>query len=84
MNLHYSNPSHRRSEGSAVIVVVAILALLLMFSTANRITLNVLAGELELIDQRQQRRIRQCEPSTQVSQPSAIHVKGAEDPHGSH
>ena len=57
MNLGNFNPSRRRSEGSAVVVVVAILALVLIFSTANRITLRVLAGEIELIDQRQQRRI---------------------------
>jgi len=59
MNLNHRTSRHRQPEGSAVIVVMAILALLLMYSAANLITLNVLDAELELLDDRQQRRIRQ-------------------------
>jgi hypothetical protein len=40
-------------------IVMAIIALLLVFSAANMTTLNVLDAELELLDQRQQRRITQ-------------------------
>jgi hypothetical protein len=83
MNLNNFNPSRRRSEGSAVMVVVAILALVLMFSTANRITLKVLAGEIELIDQRQQRRIAPPEPATPTTLPTPGPQAETEESHGS-
>jgi hypothetical protein len=83
MNLTNFNPSRRRSEGSAVVVVVAILALLLMFSAANRITLKVLAGEIELIDQRQQRRIAPPAPATSAPQPAPGPQGETEEAHGS-
>lgn len=83
MNLNCTTPARRRSEGSAVIVVVAILALLLMFSTANRITLNLLSGELKLIDERQQRRIEQFESPGPRTNTTTIHPAQQDLSHGS-
>lgn len=60
-----------RETGSTVILVMAILGLLLMFSTANLITLNVLDDEIELLDRRQQQRLEQTFSSADSSQPAA-------------
>jgi hypothetical protein len=60
---------HRhQQQGAATVVVIAILALLLMFSTANLINLNVLKAELDLLDEKQQRRVS---PAAEHFEPGA-------------
>lgn len=53
MKLTQLTPLRRRQDGSAVIVVFAILALILIFSTANQRTLHLLSEELRLLDRQQ-------------------------------
>lgn len=46
-------PTQRRNRGSAVLIVLALLALIVIFSNANTQIINSLRAELRLIEQRQ-------------------------------
>ena len=62
------HPAHRprRGErGSAVIVVIALLAIVLLYLGANVRTLNSLGRELKLIERQQTRRLEQASKQTQ-------------------
>jgi hypothetical protein len=62
MKLPASISRAQRREGSAVVVVMAVLALLLMYSAANLRTLNDLKAELQLLDARQVRQLERRQP----------------------
>ena len=51
------NPVHPRQDGTAVIVLLFLLAMMLVYITANMRTLYSLGRELKLLDQRQTRRL---------------------------
>jgi hypothetical protein len=60
---HVSRPSRRRS-GSAVIVIIAILAILLIYMAGNLRALANLGRELRLVERQQTRRLRANAPKT--------------------
>ena len=76
MKLHPITSPRRRQDGSAVLVVLALLSIMLIYSAANRQTLSMLSSELHLIEQRQIRNLQRLEPppAVPVSQP-AIRVE---------
>ncbi len=60
---HASRPP-RRQSGSAVIVIIAILAILLIYVAGNLRTLANLGRELRLVECQQTRRLRATAPKT--------------------
>ena len=64
--------SRRREAGSAVIVVMALLAIMLVYVAANLRTLNSLGRELKLLELQQTRRLQTAAPTT--NSPSAVTV----------
>jgi hypothetical protein len=69
--LHASRSPRRRS-GSAVIVVLALLAIMLIYVTANLRTLASLGAELRLLERRQVQRLQKATHATNA--PPAITV----------
>lgn len=57
---HVSRPTpcRRRQTGSAVIVVMALLAIILVYVAGNLRTLNTLDRELKLLERQQTRRLQ--------------------------
>ena len=53
-----SRPTPRRQAGSAVIVVMALLAIILVYVAGNLRTLNSLGRELKLLERQQTRRLQ--------------------------
>jgi len=51
-------PCRRRQAGSAVIVVIALLAIILVYVAGNLRTLNSLGRELKLLERQQTRRLQ--------------------------
>ena len=62
----------RRESGSAVIVVFALLAIILVYVAANLRTINSLGRELKLLERQQTRRLQAISQSTNV--PPAITI----------
>jgi hypothetical protein len=62
--LHHSSPHHRGRSGSAVIVVMALLTIILIYVAANLRTLYVLGGELRLLERRQVQRLEKAGQGT--------------------
>ena len=54
MNLSSSSP-RRRKQGVAVVVVLALLAILMLYITANVRSLRIMSQEIKLVEQRQLR-----------------------------
>lgn len=73
ITLHVSRPMpcHRRQAGSAVIVVMALLAIILVYVAGNLRTLNSLDRELKLLE-RQQIRHLQVAARTTNAPPTAV------------
>ena len=68
---HVSRPP-RRQSGSAVIVVIALLALILIYVAGNLRTINSLGRELKLLERQQTRRLQAVSRSTNT--PPAITI----------
>ena len=68
---HVSRSTDRQS-GSAVIVVIALLALLLLYVAGNLRTINTLGRELKLLERQQTRRLQTATQKT--NPPPAITV----------
>ena len=68
---HVSRPP-RRQSGSAVIVVMALLALILIYVASNLRTLTNLGRELKLLERQQTRRLQAIAPNT--NSPPAITI----------
>jgi hypothetical protein len=62
----------RRQSGSAVIVVMALLAIILVYVAGNLRTLNNLGRELKLVERQQTRRLQRAAQTTNT--PPAITV----------
>jgi hypothetical protein len=62
----------RRQSGSAVIVVIALLAIILIYVAGNLRTLTHLGRELKLLERQQIRRIQGASPRT--NSPPAITI----------
>jgi hypothetical protein len=62
----HSNPAkvHRQQGGSAVIVVMALVAILLLYVAGNLRTLDHLSRELKLLEKKQVRRLQATYPLT--------------------
>jgi hypothetical protein len=60
---HVSRPP-RRQSGSAVIVVIALLALILVYVAGNLRTINSLGRELKLLERQQTRRLQSATQKT--------------------
>jgi hypothetical protein len=71
---HVSHPTPRRhrQSGSAVIVVMALLAIILVYVAGNLRTLNSLGRELKLVERQQIRRLQTATQAT--NSPPAITV----------
>ena len=65
-------PCRRRQSGSAVIVVMALLAIILVYVAGNLRTLNNLGRELKLVERQQTRRLQRATQTTNT--PPAITV----------
>ena len=61
----------RRESGSAVIVILALLSILLLYMAYNLKTLANLGGELRLVERQQTRRLLRAAPKTN-SPPAVI------------
>jgi hypothetical protein len=70
---HVSRPRspRRRQAGSAVIVVMALLAIILVYVAGNLRTLNSLDRELKLLERQQTRRLQATARVTHIS-PAAV------------
>lgn len=67
--------SHRaRNDGSAVVVMIALLGLMLVFVGANLKTLHFLKREIKLIDTRQVHRLERQHPAIASSGTNEISV----------
>ncbi len=69
--LHARRP-RRRQSGSAVIVIMALLVIMLIYVAGNLRTLANLGRELRLLDQQQVRRLQKA--AAQTNAPPAITV----------
>ena len=69
--LHVSRPP-RRQSGSAVIVVMALLVIMLVYVAANIRTLSSLVRELRLLERQQTQRLQTAAPRT--NSPPAITI----------
>ena len=67
-----STPRRRRQSGSAVIVVFALLAFILVYVAANLRTINSLGRELKLLERQQTHRLQTI--SQRTNTPPAITV----------
>jgi len=64
--------SRRHEEGVAVIVVIAILAILLIYIGGNIRTFDLLSRDLKLIEQRQLRRLSPVNTATNAPPPVRV------------
>lgn len=71
-------PSHRREKGVAVIVMLAILAILLIYIAANVRSLDTLGREMQLVEQKQIRRLSVHAGST--NNPTAVAPESLQQP----
>jgi hypothetical protein len=62
----------RRQTGSAVIVVMALLAIILVYVAGNLRMLHNLGGELKLVERQQTRRLQRAAQTTNT--PAAISI----------
>ena len=71
---HVSRPTpcRRRQTGSAVIVVMALLAIILVYVAGNLRTINSLGRELKLLEHQQTRRLQRATQTTNT--PPAITI----------
>jgi hypothetical protein len=67
-----STPNRRRQSGSAVIIVMALLAIILVYVAGNLRTINSLGRELKLLERQQTRRLQRVTQTTNT--PPAITV----------
>jgi len=58
------SPSTARERGTAIVVVLAVLVLILAFMAANHVTLRSLHREMQLIEQRQLRKYQTAEKAS--------------------
>jgi hypothetical protein len=72
MNFALVRRSRSSREGSAVIIVLVLLAFMVVLTAANTATVNRLRDRVKIIDQRQTRRLAAC--STNVLQAAALPV----------
>ena len=78
LSLHASRITHhvsrprRRQSGSAVIVVLALLAIILVYVAGNLRTLNNLGRELKLVERQQIHRLQTAAQTTHVPPAAAI------------
>jgi hypothetical protein len=68
----HASSSPRRQSGSAVIVVMALLAIMLVYVAANIRTLSSLVRELRLLERQQTQRLQTAAPMT--NSPPAITI----------
>jgi type II secretory pathway pseudopilin PulG len=68
----HASPPRCRQAGSAVIVVMALLAIILVYVASNLRTLNSLGRELKLLERQQTRRLQTAVRAT--NSPPAITV----------
>ena len=59
-----ATPIRRRQSGSAVIIVMALLAIILVYVAGNLRTINSLGRELKLLEQQQTRRLQRATQTT--------------------
>ena len=77
MKIRCSPVSRRRQHGSAVIVVIALVAIVLIYVAGNVRTLHFLTREVKLVEQRQVRRLAAIKiPRPAVMAPAAETVPG--------
>jgi len=55
---HYASRPRRRQSGSAVIVVMALLTIIMVYVASNLRTINSLGRELKLLERQQIRRLQ--------------------------
>ena len=72
--LHASRPAPRgpRQAGSAVIIVMALLAIILAYVAANLRTINSLGRELKLLELQQTRRLQNTASRTNAPPANAV------------
>jgi hypothetical protein len=63
---------HHRQSGSAVVIFITLLAIMLMLITANSSTLLHLHRELKLLDQRQVERLNASQTNTTTAAISPV------------
>jgi len=69
LNPIQNNPNRHRQGGMAVIVVLALLALILIYVAANLRALSSLEGEIRLVEKRQIRRLEKFGATNRVVVP---------------
>ena len=69
---HPGSGPRRRQEGMAVIVVIALVAIILVYIAGNIRTLHSLSGELRLIEKAQKQRLQAATVSTNSLPKSGI------------
>jgi hypothetical protein len=69
----HARRSRARRSGSAVIIVLALLAIILIYVAANLRTLYTLSSELRLLERRQVQRLQKAAPATNAA-PAAVVV----------
>jgi hypothetical protein len=67
MRIFLSTGKRRREHGSAVAVVLALVAIMLIYMGANLVALRSLDRELKLLEKKQLQRLRQAAPSRAAS-----------------
>jgi flagellar basal body-associated protein FliL len=60
----YASRPRRRQSGSAVIIVMALVTIILVYVAANIRTLSSLGHELKLLERQQTRRLQMAAPKT--------------------
>ena len=71
-HVSHGTPRRRHQSGSAVIIVMALLAIILVYVAGNLRTINSLGRELKLLERQQTRRLQRVTQTTNT--PPAITV----------
>ena len=69
---HCLRQDHGRRAGSAVIVVLALLTIMLIYVAANLHTIASLGAELRLLERQQVRRLQKATPATNAPPAAAV------------
>ena len=77
---HQASRSPRRRAGSAVVVLIAILAILLIYVAANLRTLANLGRELRLLERQQTHRLRVAASKTNSPPASVVNTNAMPSP----
>ena len=75
MKLKQHLKTANRSSGSAVVIVIALIALMLVFVTANLRSISNFGRELKLLENRQVRRITHSQAVTHKIPPATPETK---------